>query len=230
MINAEETKRNKAKNLRYTKPIVRNINLDTITQELWDIQEECYGVAWYFDGEDDTLINALDGNEDEAYEFKMMFSDLCAECDQMQEDLQNEYVPDCFDGLFVAAGGGKYGGGLLGWDSYEQDYYGISLCESEWAENTAKERMCRMTKNELIDATRACLKVLYAYIGLKNRYDNLKASLDILRDENTAHLQIVKQIESLYDAASEKDFASWADKTRRFEEMFQYLPQESWVA
>ena len=229
MVDAGETKRLKAKNLRYTKPMVRNINLATIQQELYDMQEECYGVAWYFDSEDDTLINALDGNEDEAYEFKMMFSDLCAECDQMTEDLQNEYVPDCFDALFVAAGGGEFGGGLLGWDSYEQDYYGIGITESEWAENTAKERICRMTKSELIDATRACLKVLCAYMGLKTRYNNLKAALDILRDENTGYLQMVKRIEELYSAAAAVDFHAWKDETKLFENILINLPQEAWL-
>lgn len=38
MKNAEETKRNKARQLRYKKPIVRDLNLDSITQNLWDIQ------------------------------------------------------------------------------------------------------------------------------------------------------------------------------------------------
>ena len=99
MVNAEETKRYKAKQLRYKKPIVRNINLDFITQDLWDIQEACEDVHWHTDSEDgnDSLINALDGDEDEAYEFKMAFADLCAECDQMSSDLNDERVTNCFD-------------------------------------------------------------------------------------------------------------------------------------
>ena len=123
MVDAEETKRFKAKNLRYKKPIVRNLNLDSITQDLWDMQEECENVRWYTDSEDgeDSLINALDGDEDEAYEFKMAFSDLCAECERMFEDLREEWVPECFDIFFVAAGASDSGGGLLGWDAYDQD-------------------------------------------------------------------------------------------------------------
>lgn len=64
MIDAEETKRNKAKQLRYKKPIVKNLNLDFIQQDLWDIQSECEDVRWYTDSEDgeDSLINALDSN------------------------------------------------------------------------------------------------------------------------------------------------------------------------
>lgn len=80
MIDAMETKRQKAKLLRYKKPIVKDLNLQSIYEELWDIQEECENVHWYFETDDETLINALDGNEDEAFEFKMMFGDLCAEC------------------------------------------------------------------------------------------------------------------------------------------------------
>lgn len=41
MIDGEETKRRKAKQLRYKKPIVKNLNLDYIIQDLYDIQEAC---------------------------------------------------------------------------------------------------------------------------------------------------------------------------------------------
>lgn len=63
MANAEETKRYKAKQMRYKKPIVKNLNLDFIKEDLWDIQEEYENVRWYTDSEDgtDSLINALDG-------------------------------------------------------------------------------------------------------------------------------------------------------------------------
>ncbi len=47
MVDAEETKRFKAKQLRYKKPIVKNLNLDFIKQDLWDIQEACEDVHWY---------------------------------------------------------------------------------------------------------------------------------------------------------------------------------------
>ena len=40
MVNAEETKRFKAKQLRWKKPIVKDLNLCSITKDLFDIQEE----------------------------------------------------------------------------------------------------------------------------------------------------------------------------------------------
>ena len=109
MVDAEETKRFKAKNLRYKKPIAKDLNLEAIKQDLWDMQEACEDVHWFTDSEDgnDSLVNALLGDEDEAYEFKMAFADLCAECERMFEDLEEEWVPDCFDIFFVTAGAGE---------------------------------------------------------------------------------------------------------------------------
>ena len=230
MVDAEETKRFKAQQLRYKKPIAKNLNLDSLTQDLWDIQEACEEVHWYTDSDDgnDSLINALAGDEDEAYEFKMAFSDLCAECERMIEDIQEEWVPECFDIFFVAAGADD----LLGWDSYEKDYYGISQYESGLAENDSRDRLKRMTKDELIDASRQCFKIYQAYIGLRNRYDSLKAAIDILRDQNTGVLQAVKEIEKLYDAAQEKqgNYAEYSKEWKEFERCTDALPQEAWIA
>ena len=63
-MDAEEMKKNKAKKLRYKKPIVKNLNLETIQQDLWDIQESCEEVHWFTDSDDgsETLINALSGD------------------------------------------------------------------------------------------------------------------------------------------------------------------------
>lgn len=230
MVNKEETKKIKAQNLRYKKPIAKNLNLDAITQDLWNMQEVCEEIRWYTDSEDggDSLINALSGDEDEAYEFKMAFADLCAECERMLEDLQKEWVPECFDIFFVAVGTGD----LLGWDSYEGDYFGISSYESNLAEKDSKGKLKRMTKDELIDASRQCFIVYQAYIGLRNRYDSLKAAIDILRDQNTGVLQTVKEIEKLYDAAQEKQ-GNYAEYSKEWEEFDRYadaMPQEAWIA
>lgn len=228
MVDAEETRRRKARELRYRKPIVKNINLDVIKEELSDIIYACDDVRWYWESDDDTLINALDGNDDEAYEFKMMFSDLYAECEQMTEDLQNEYIPKCFDDFFVAIGAGDYGGGLLGWDSYEQDYFGLQ-CPDSFAMAKSVNRLKQLTKSELIESTHTCLKVYHAYIGIRHRYDCLKASLDILRDQNTGYLEMVKQIEETYEKANKDMFCSWKQSTQDFERLINNMPQESWI-
>lgn len=233
MVDAEETKRFKAKNLRYKKPIVKNLNLESISQDLWDIQEECESVRWYTDSEDgeDSLLNALDGDEDEAYEFKMAFADLCAECERMFNDLREEWVPECLDIFFVAAGAGDTYGGLFGWDSFEQDYMGIG-CTDSFAEDVAKKKLKHMTKDDLIAAVRQCFKVYHAYIGLRNRYDSLKAAIDILRDQNTGYLQIVKEIENLYEKVSEDEWSrsEYSKESMEWKRYTDALPQEAWIA
>lgn len=232
MVDAEETRRQKAKNLRYKKPIVKNLNLDFIIQDLCDIQGECEEVRWYTDSEDgtDSLVNALDGDDDEAYEFKMAFADLCAECDQMRMDLREEWVPECFDIFFVAAGAGDSYDGILGYDSFEQDYFGIS-CTDAWAEDEAKKKLKQLTKDELIVSVRQCLKVYQAYIGLRNRYDSLKAAIDILREQNTGYLQTVMEIERLYKAVSEDCWTrhKYSKESQDWERYTDSLPQEAWI-
>ncbi len=232
-MNADETKRIKARNLRYKRPIVRSLNLDTIREELWDIRDACEDVHWYFETDDDTLLNALDGNEDEAYEFKMMFSDLCAECEQMSEDLVQEWIPDCFDRFFVAAGAGENYGGLLGYDSYEGDYYGLEYSFLEdAAEEESRKKLKAMTKDELIAAARQCFRVYQSFIALRHRYDCLKASMDILRAQNTGYLQMVKQIEEVYDRADRESQGfrfDYAKEVRELDRILKNMPQEAWL-
>lgn len=231
MQTADEKRREKARQLRYRKPIAKNLNIDTITEELWDIQSECEDVHWYFDTDDDTLINALDGDEDEAYEFRMMFADLCAECERMIEDLREEWVPDCFNRFFVAIGAGEDYGGLLGFDSYEQDYFGLS-CTDAFVEDESKKALKQMTKDDLIAAARQCFRIYHSYIGLRHRYDCLKASLDILRAQNTGYLQMVKQIEEVYDKADQESCGfkyMFCKEVKELDRILNNLPQEAWV-
>jgi len=229
--DAEETRREKARQLRYKKPIIKELNLETITDKLWEIQEICEDVHWYTDTDEETLVNALDGNEDEAYEFKMMFADLCAECEQMFNDLREEWVPDCFDKFFVAVGAGDSFGGLLGFDSYEQDYYGID-CMDSFAEDDAKKALKRMTKDDLIAVARQCFKVYQGYIALRNRYDCLKAALDILHDQNTGYLQLVKQIEEVYEKAEKESLGfryNFGKGIGELDRILENMPQEAWI-
>lgn len=228
MTKAEETRRAKAAALRYKKPIVKDINIYKIQEELWDISGECDNVRYYFDTDDDTLLNALDGDEDQEYEFKMMFADLCTECEQMLKDLQDTYIPECFNDIFVASGAGEFGGGYLGYDTYEQDYFGIEIgCGLEEQEST--KRLMRLTKEQLIQCTQKSLKILYAYLGIRHRYDCLKAALDILRDENTGYLQLVKKIDDAYEKANNDRFYSWKSSTREFEDLLSHMPEAVWL-
>lgn len=223
----DEARRQKAKNRRYKKAMVKGLNYYEITQKLWDIQEACSDVHWYTDTDDDSLVNALNGDEDEAYEFRMMFADLEAETEQMLEDVQQEYIPACFDDFFAGIGAGSTMGGLLGYDEYEQDYFGFD-CQ-DWGQSESAKRMMRMTKQEILDAAGVCFNLAMNYLSLLNRYENLKDSLDILRGENTGYLQVVKKIDELYEKAAEHNFYEWHPEVKEFNNLVNQMPQEAFL-
>lgn len=231
MTDAEETRRIRARNLRHKKPIANGLNLNDITTTLWDISEACIDVQYYIDSDEETLLNALDGDEDDAYEFRTMFSALSAECEQMQYDLNNEYIPEYFDLFFAAA---NKGGEMLGYDTYEQDYYGLDSYESRIANELAAKKLKALTKEQLIEAAQCCFGIYQAYIGLTYRYDCIKAAMDILRDGNTGLLETVKQIEELYEKADEEtngfkyDFGQ-DNALKKLDRLLENMPQEAWI-
>ena len=228
-MTAEEKKQYKAKQLRYKKPIASHMNYQFLVDELYEMQDVIQDVQWYCEDEDN-LVNALDGDDDEAYEFKMAFSDLAAELEYFQNDLNNEYVPDCFDDLFPACGADF--GGLMGWDSYEGDYFGLMPYEYKYAEDEAEKRICRLTKKELLEAVGACIKVFASYMALRYRYDCLKASLDILRERNMELIKLFKAIEAQYDIA-ESESRHFEYKYHKavyeLDRMLDQVPQEFWI-
>ena len=226
-MNAEEARKYKARQLRYKKPVAKDMTLDFIREQIWEMQEVIGDVQW---ADDDTLEEAL--GEDEAYEFKMAFSDLSAELESFEEDLNNEYVPDCFDDLFPACGS-DYFGGYLGWDAYENDYFGLRPYEYEWAEKESEKRICRMTKKELLFAVGACLKVVVSYLGLRYRYDCLEASLNIIREKNLEVLKLFKAIEEQYEkaeSASEHFKWQYGKEVAELDRMIDQVPREYWAA
>ena len=227
MTKSEEMKREKARNLRYRKAIAKDLNLLEIRTDLEDIISECYDVQYFVDDDNETLVNALDGDEDDAYEFRMMFSDLVAECEQMREDLENEYVPECFDCFFTAV---STDDPILGYDSYEGDYFGLgSRYEEEMARQEARKKMVHLTKEQLMEGAQMCFRIYQAYIGIRHRYDCIKAALDILRNENTGYLQMIRRIDDEYENAEKEGFDFRGRAVLLFDNLTAALPQTAWV-
>lgn len=229
-MTAEEKKQLKAKNLRYKKPIAQYMSLDFIRESVWDMQEVIADVQWFIEDEAN-LVNAMNGDEDDAYEFKMAFSDLAAELQQFEEDLNDEWIPECFDDLFPAAGADFFGG-FLGYDAYEHDYFGLSPYEYNWAEQEAEKRICRLTKKGLLEAVGACLKVYSSFVALRYRYDCLEASLKIIQEKNLEGLKMVKAIEEQYEKAEQESNHfeyRWGNEVRKLDGMLDNIPQEYWL-
>lgn len=122
-------------------------------------------------------------------------------------------------------------GGLLGYDSYEQDYFGLQ-CTDAFAEDESKKVLKRLTKDELLVAARQCFAVYQSFIALKHRYDCLKAAMDILRDQNTGYLQMGKQIEEVYEKAEKETLGfryDCGEGIRELNSILGNMPQEAWI-
>ena len=85
-----KSKAEKCRNLRYKKTALMNLGYFAITEKLDDIQEACSEIHWAFD-DDETLINAFDGNDEEAWEFKMVFTEIEGEAYQLNECLREQF-------------------------------------------------------------------------------------------------------------------------------------------
>lgn len=223
---AEEMRREKARNLRYKKAIHADLNIESITTALYEIWETASDVLYWCTDDDGTQFNELIGDEEETFELRMAFSTLEGDCQQMLEDLDNEWVPEFFDDFFGAIG--PRGSMMQGYDSYEGDYFGIDDgYESELAQRECSKRLMAHTKAEIIEAYSVCFRVALNYIGLKSRYDGLKSYIDILNGANTGNLAAVKRIEELYEKVAD-GYVSRQDK-QEFDKLVGSMPPEAWL-
>lgn len=223
----------KAKNLRYKKPIVKHLNLDEISEAIYEMQGDCADVQWFVDNEGhDALAEAL-GDEDDAYEFKMQFSALESDIERFLGDLDEwrGYLTDAapYDLMMAACLGGREE--MLGYDAYEEDYLPI-MQGDEYAAREAQRKIERLTKKQMMEAFTAALSVTANYCAIKYRYDCLKTSMEILRGKNDGILQSVTAIAKAYDKAETEScgFAyDWYDSVKWLDKLAQALPDAAWI-
>ena len=222
-----QTKAARARNLRYKRPALASLGYDAIINELWDIGEACNDVRWYIDNDEDTLLNALDGDEEEAYEFKMAFADLEGKQEQLIDAISDWTVRDEFDDCTVALIGNRYK--AVGFDDYEEDYFKLCSYEQDLAHTEAGKRVMRHTKADMLSLIGQCMGIVIAFLDLRQSYDYLKATLDILRDDNTSLLKIIKEIDTAYEAAAAVNFQPWYDESKQFDSLLDCLPDRAWL-
>lgn len=222
-MNMSKSERTRA--LRYKRPALMSMGFDTIMSELEKISEACDDVS-YFIGDADALIDAFDGNDEEAYEFRFAFADLSAKCVQLSDAMYEWEEREAFDDCTVALIGNCYE--VLGFDTLEEDYCSLTRYEEELATTEAGKRLMRKTKAEMIASIGQALGTLLAFLDLRERYDYLKATIDILRDENHSILQAVKQIEEAYEKAMASPY-TWSNDWRAFDRLTDLLPDRMWI-
>lgn len=227
-----EIKANRARNLRYKRSALASMGFEHIWDELDEMRETCDAIHWWSDQDNDTLLNTLDGDEDDVWEFKMAFSDLEAKADQLFDTIYDltRYDEDfgrTYDDCTVALIGNRYR--AVGWDSFEEDYFALTQYEGELAQTESGKRLMRKTKAEVISTVGQCLGILIAFLDLRQQYDYLKATFDILRDENTSMLQQIKAIDAAYEAMAAADWYERPTAEKQFDRLLAALPDRAWI-
>ena len=217
----------KAKAMMYKRPALASMGYDHMISELYEIQEACEDVRWFMEQGDDTLLNALGDDEEAEWEFRMAFGDLDGKAYQLIERLQEDLIQEDYDDCTVAMIGNRYD--CVGFDSYQEDYFSLTRYEPDLAQTEAGKRLMRHTKAEMISTFGQCLGALIAFLDIRQQYDYLKATMDILRDENTSLLKQIKEIDAAYEAAADENFLSWGSSTRKFDNLAQALPDWRWI-
>ena len=226
-----EARREKAKNLRYKKAAVSGLTLWEIREKLGEITEACDEVVYWMDSDDQTLIDALDGDLDDVDRFKADFAVLSADADRMNDDLYNVYVRETpFDDILVTSGIDQQRGmSLLGYDELEGDYFGIENWMRDWAEKESVKRLKRLTKEQLLEAMAQTVAITFAFLGIQSRYQDLKAAIDILRAQNKEYLDSVKLLNELHaqlwDEWGHMDYKV----ERQMDAIIQRMPQEAFL-
>lgn len=224
---AKPTKAERSRNMRYKKPALASMGYDAITAELDEINEVCSDIRWYMDDKD-TLLMALDGDEEAEYEFRMAFSDLGVKAEQLSDTLYDGDVRDYFDDCTVALIGNRYK--AVGFDSQKEDYFALTSYEKELAYTESGKKLMRRTKQDMLSIIGQCVGVTLAFFDLRQSYDYLKATMDILRDKNTSLLDIIRDIDKAYEDADAVGFKfDWSPEVKQYETLISQLPDRMWL-
>ena len=89
-----------------------------------------------------------------------------------------------------------------------------------------------MKKADIFDAAGACLRIAQQYMALMNRYDSLRACIDILKNQNEGLLQIVRGIEAQYELAEVETVHFQFDigkEVHQLDQMIRSIPDRLWV-
>ncbi len=227
------TRQEKARDLRYKRPALDSMGAAFMRSRLEEIQEACDDVQYFMDSDGKTLLDALDGDDEEAFEFKMMFADLSGDAYNLLNAIYDwDFDSQDYDDVTVAMLGERYR--LVGYDSYETDYY--HLCgpfDEEVAQEGAYKRLMAKSKKDLLDCVRKNWTLFVAFFDVDQRYRHLQATMDILRGDNTAMLAVIRDIESKYDAM----FAKWDPVRKRIDKkaesefgaLLEHLPDRAWL-
>lgn len=225
-------KEQRTRALRYKRPALASMGYEYIQKELEDIVEACDDVAW-FAGDIDTLTDALDGSDEEAHEFMLACSDLSSKAGLLSNQLyevgewDSDGIARRYDDCTVALIGNRYD--VVGFDTLQEDYFHLTNYDTELATSEAGKRLMRHTKEEMLSIIGQSVGILVAFLDVRQRYDYLQATLDVLRDENCSVLQVLRDINAAYERAETVRFNDYYKEAQEFERLLWAVPERMWV-
>ncbi len=243
-----DERRQKIRRIMLRRPACKALRWEKIKEDLSEIMEEVGEAQWMDGAEYERLCEAVDYDDELLFEFRLAFSDLAGQCQQMYYDMDelrnreeelfygeedNDTIdpPALFDLFFPAI---DTPGEVWGFDETEHDYYGFeSAYDENAARQAARKRLMRLTKEQLIKLAGLCMEIARQYMSLISRYDALSSVLAILKREEEARFKTIVRLEQLYEEAyKETNGFKWsldAKKAQAFDNALGELPDRIWI-
>lgn len=220
----EEQRRQHAASLRYRRPALAMMGYDMIQESLYEMSSFCDDIRW---AEENCTQPVLDGDEDDGAGYRMEFSDLEAAMDTLSEQL-DVIEPETFDDCTVGLIGNRYR--LIGYDSYEEDYFSLCSWDRDRAQTVAGKRLTRLTKSDMIATIGQCVGILLAFYDLRQQYDCIRAALDIVLGQNLDELHTVRSIEEAYERWCDEGCYAWGESYHALDRAGKELGDIYWIA
>ena len=219
------------------RPLLQELNLSEIVEKVVEIEEACGEVQWFVEQGDESFLNALDGDDDAAWEFRMMFSDLTGKTDELYaalRDVQRTLEPKDFDDCIVGLLGNRYKPmfGIYDEGRESEDYQSLTGFAADCAETDAGKRLMRLTKKDMLARIGQCLGIVLAYSDLNMQYESLNSTFEIIRGDNMTYLKLIREIDEAYlkaEKASDGFRYQWQPECKAFDSLLENLPDRAWL-
>lgn len=226
-MTSAERKHAKIRATAFKTAALETLGFDDMREELDQIQSFCDEMRYHYNGDGlEMLLDAMEGDEDEAHEFKMLFCDVSGKCEELIECIY-EIDRELYDAAAVALFGDRYRS--YGYDSYSDDYFKLTSFDIELATTHAGKKIMKLTKETMLSQLAQTWGVILSFQSLKLQYDSLKTIYDLIRGENQSILKQLDEIDKLYEEAEADGFKEWAESTKNYEKALLALPDRCWI-
>ena len=212
-----------ARDTRWKLPSLNRLGYGEMWRELEHIQNDLYEMRYFVEEGDETFTNAMNGDDEEEWEFRMAFSELEGEAEDIREMFQSwdkktfvllmsqkelkelyDENPDyttcrLYDDCTVALIGQGYNFGVNGFDVYEMDAFGLSNSEAKWAAEDAEKRLLRLTKEKLVRTVGQAVSIMLRFQAFYCHYILLTQTFEQIRGANLSVLKTIKEIDEAYE-------------------------------